>query len=212
MLGRIVQRVIAVLRRRGRLDDEEPERLTHLRARQDGVSLHAGTALHANDRIGLERLCRYGLRPPLAVGRLTEAADGSVLYEMKRRFADGRRVLRFAPRDLLLRLCALVPPRGFHMVHYAGIFSAHARGRRALTGRGMHDRPASSTRENSQAPRPVPLLSTPARAVAVANPPVSRISNEAVLPLPLGRRAGERGPWRDRLAPDEPTRAQAPFD
>ena len=86
------------------------------KARKDGFSLHAGIAIHKNDRTGLERLCRYGLRPPLAQGRLTRAADGTILYQMKRRFSDGRHVLRFEPQDLLLRLRALVPPRRFHMV------------------------------------------------------------------------------------------------
>ena len=42
---------------------------------------------------------------------------------------------------LLLRLCALVPPRGFHMVRYHGVFAPHAGGRFALTGRGMNDGP-----------------------------------------------------------------------
>jgi len=64
-----------------------------------------------------------------------------VLYEMKRRFSDGRHVLRFTPREFVLRLCALIPPRGFHTTRYAGIFSAHARGRYALTGRGLRDVP-----------------------------------------------------------------------
>ena len=76
--------------------------------------------------------CRYGLRPPLAKGRLTKSPDGTVLYQMKRRFSrfprgrprpdgrkgrlsDGRHVLSFQPQQFLLRLCALVPPRRFHM-------------------------------------------------------------------------------------------------
>jgi hypothetical protein len=33
----------------------------------EGFSLHANTHLHANDRQGLERLCRYGARGALAV-------------------------------------------------------------------------------------------------------------------------------------------------
>ena len=33
-------------------------------ARHEGFSLHADVAVHENDRQGLERLCRYGLRPP----------------------------------------------------------------------------------------------------------------------------------------------------
>jgi hypothetical protein len=108
-------------------------------ARQDGYSLHAGRKVHEKDRVGLEQLARYGLRPALSLERLREAGDGTVLYEMKRRFSDGRQTLRFTPRELLLRLCALVPPRGFHMVRYHGIFAPHARGRFALTGRGMRD-------------------------------------------------------------------------
>ena len=35
-----------------------------------GFSLHAATRIAAEDRAGLERLCRYVTRPPLAVGRL----------------------------------------------------------------------------------------------------------------------------------------------
>ena len=78
--------------------------------RKEGFSLHAGTGIHANDRLGLERLCRYGLRAALALGRLLEAPDGTVLYEMKRRFSDGRHVLRFTPREFVLRLCASTQP------------------------------------------------------------------------------------------------------
>ena len=33
---------------------------------QDGFSLHADTAVHGHDRQGLERLCRYGARGPVA--------------------------------------------------------------------------------------------------------------------------------------------------
>jgi hypothetical protein len=33
-----------------------------------GYSLHAGVGFKATDRAGLERLCRYILRPPLAMG------------------------------------------------------------------------------------------------------------------------------------------------
>lgn len=182
LLGRISLKVSALLHRRGRLDDDavdhEPEPqlrfassptaipgrlqaiphpLPPLCARKDGFSLHAGAAVHGNDRAALERLCRYGLRPALAAGRLSETTDGQLLYEMKRTFSDGTRTLRFSPRELLLRLCALVPPPGFHMVRYGGILSAHARGRHALTGRGLHHR-----RPPSGAPTPEgPLTSLP---------------------------------------------------
>ena len=48
--------------------------------------MHAGIAIHKNDRTGLERLCRYGQRLAPAQGRLTRAADGAILDQMKRRF------------------------------------------------------------------------------------------------------------------------------
>ena len=123
--------------------------------------------MHRNDRAGLERLCRYGLRPPLAQGRLSRADDGTVLYQMKRRFSDGRHVLRFEPQAFVARLCALVPPRRFHMVRYAGIFSGHSRGRFALTGRGLHD-------------------SKDAAPAVAATPPTPQASSTAPAPIAEG--------------------------
>jgi hypothetical protein len=51
----------------------------------DGFSLHCGVHLHENDRGGIERLCRYGARGPLTLGRLTRDDDGRFRYRMKRR-------------------------------------------------------------------------------------------------------------------------------
>ena len=102
-----------------------------LSARQDGS---AALTVHANDRAGLERLCRYGLRPPLALERLAFTEDGRVRYRMKRTFSDGTRELVLVPTELLRRLAALVPPRRSHLVRYHGAFVPRARGRRALTG------------------------------------------------------------------------------
>ena len=79
---------------------EHEEALPARCARQEGYSLHAGRQVHANDRVGLEQLARYGLRPALSLERLREGGDGTYLYEMKRRFSDGRQTLRFAPREL----------------------------------------------------------------------------------------------------------------
>jgi Putative transposase len=50
----------------------------------DGFSLHAGIRIHANDGDGRERLCRYILRPPLALHRLSRSDDGTLQYRMKR--------------------------------------------------------------------------------------------------------------------------------
>ena len=63
----------------------------------EGFSLHSNTHLHANDRLGLERLCRYGARGALALARLSRAEDGRIAYRMKRPLPDGsrRRVLAY---------------------------------------------------------------------------------------------------------------------
>jgi len=69
-----------------------------------GYNLHAGVALGARDRAGLERLGRYLLRLPLAETSLTQEPDGSVVFEMKRAYADGTAALRFTPEELVSRL------------------------------------------------------------------------------------------------------------
>lgn len=168
LLAQIVRRTERHLRRRGRLDEDaetpepgpelcasqalprpgrhfaEPKPPPPLCARQAGYSLHAATWLRASDRAGLERLCRYGLRPPLSLGRLEALPDGTYAYRMKRRFSDGREVLHFPAEALLLRLIGLIPPPRVHLVRYAGIFAARARARDALTGRRRLDEQATS--------------------------------------------------------------------
>ena len=51
-------------------------------ARRDGFSLHANVAVGAQAREQLEHLCRYLLRPPLALERLTESSGGQLLYQL----------------------------------------------------------------------------------------------------------------------------------
>ena len=109
------------------------------------VRYHAATWIRATDRDGLERLCRYGLRPPLSIGRLEALPDGRYAYRMKRRYSDGREVLHFTGEALLLRLIALIPPPRTHLVRDAGIFAPRARWRDAVTGRRRNDEQAPFT-------------------------------------------------------------------
>ena len=51
-------------------------------ARLAGFSLHANVSVAAHAREQLEHLCRYLLRPPLALERLTESSGGQLLYEL----------------------------------------------------------------------------------------------------------------------------------
>ena len=71
-----------------------------------GFSLHAGVAIGASDRAGLERVCRYMGRPPLASERLERLSDGRIVYRMRHRWRDGTSALVFEPREFLARLAA----------------------------------------------------------------------------------------------------------
>jgi Putative transposase len=67
-------------------------------------------AVRAHRRDQLERLCRYLLRPALALERLTESSGGQLLYQFRRPWSDGSTALLLDPLELLERLAALVPP------------------------------------------------------------------------------------------------------
>ncbi|HYH97287.1 MAG TPA: transposase [Hyalangium sp.] len=61
----------------------------------EAFCLHAQTHLHANDRLGLERLCRYGARGALALEPLSRAEDGRITSRIKRPLPDGTTHLYF---------------------------------------------------------------------------------------------------------------------
>jgi hypothetical protein len=77
-----------------------------------GFSLHAATPVTAADREGLERLCRYVNRPPLAYGRLQPLATGDLAFALKTPWDDGTTHLVFTPLEFIGRLAALTPPPG----------------------------------------------------------------------------------------------------
>jgi hypothetical protein len=173
VLARIVKRTRRMLSRRGLLEaapvdgldavqaeaaqagmgfwQEQPQQRQKLAAFEEGFSLEAGTHLHENDRLGLEHLCRYGLRPPLALSRLHRMADGRVLLELRRPRHDGVRAVAFTPSAFLRRLCAIVPPPRSHLVRYFGVFAPRSAMRRSLV-----PRPASEPNEAKPTPPAVP--------------------------------------------------------
>ena len=80
------------------------------------------------DRAGLERLCRYVMRPALSQERFEWRSGGCLELMLKHPWKDGTRAL-LEPHDLLVRLCATVPPPWFNMVRYFGVLSSHSRHR-----------------------------------------------------------------------------------
>src|SRR5207247_10508911 len=97
-----------------------------------GVNVHAKVAVDGRDRERLERVCRYLARPPIAQERLELRADRRVTYTMKKPWRDGTRAIVLSPMDLVARLCAMVPPPGFHMIRFHGVLAAHAVARAEL--------------------------------------------------------------------------------
>ncbi|HLM48233.1 MAG TPA: transposase [Myxococcaceae bacterium] len=93
----------------------------------EGFSLHANTHLHGNDRQGLERLCRYGVRGALALERLSRMEDGRIAYRMKRPLPDGTTYLLFTGLELLRRVASLVPPPRANLTRFHGVFAPGAR-------------------------------------------------------------------------------------
>jgi hypothetical protein len=60
-------------------------------SRLERFDLHGDRSVRAEDRAGLERICRYLLRPPLAQERLTRLADGRARGTLARPSHDGTR-------------------------------------------------------------------------------------------------------------------------
>jgi hypothetical protein len=100
-----------------------PNRHRLCRRSTSGFELHAGVTVRARDRRGLERLCRYIGRPPIAQDRLTIMPDGRIEYQLKRTWSGGVTSVVFEPLTFIARLVALLPPPGFHLRRFYGVFA-----------------------------------------------------------------------------------------
>ncbi len=112
-----------------------PESMPRRCAAVEGYNLHADVRAGTSDRKGLERLCRYLLRPPLAKARIEEDENGDVVVGLKRAWSDGTTQIVLSRLEFLERLAALVPPPGRNTVLYHGILAAHAAGRAEVVPR-----------------------------------------------------------------------------
>ena len=206
-----------------------PKRTTSRRsASVDGFGLHADTAVEPHNRLGLEKLCRYGLRPPFSHQRLSLSDDGHVLLALRRPWPrpGGVSVLRFEPVAFLRRLAALIPPPWAHLVRHYGLLAPNAKGRDLLpaapaspsglrleterhAGRAFPPEPPQPSHVS-----PPPLLSAPTPAPASGSTPTSTSPSapsaaapadastplRPTQPLPGARRSRRRVlPWAELL-------------
>ena len=61
--------------------------------------------------------------------------NGTLSYELKRRWSDGTSHVLFEPLELLEKLVALIPRPWTHLVRYHGVFAPHARLRSSVVPR-----------------------------------------------------------------------------
>ena len=101
-------------------------------ATADGYCVHAGVVIGARNRSGLERLCRYVCRPPLAKERLVELPDGSLRLRLKTPWRDGTTSLHLSRLEFLQRIAAIIPPPKSNQVLYYGCLAPRGKLRRAV--------------------------------------------------------------------------------
>jgi hypothetical protein len=94
-----------------------------------GFSLHAARRIEAHDRAGLEELCSYVTRPPLAAGSLEKVADDKYLFKMKSSWSDGTSYIILSGHELLEKLSSIVPPPRSHTTRYHGLLAPHSKQR-----------------------------------------------------------------------------------
>jgi len=163
-------------------------------AHRDGVDLHANTAVRAGDRRRLERLCRDGLRPPLAQDALELTAAGQVVLRLRRPWRDGTRAIRFEPSELLEKLAALVPRPRANLLLYHGAFAARGCWRVARATAA----PRTSTASASPAPQPSGAI-PPAAAALPPGSPTEPAPAAAPRPPPAGDVRPRHAAWAELL-------------
>jgi hypothetical protein len=114
-----------------------------------GFSLHANTHVPAHRRDQLERLIRYTARGAVSLERLTQDANGDVVYIFTHPWSDGTTGIRLSPMELLEKLAALVPLPRMHLVRYGGCLAPHSPLRGAIIPtprqQGIEDEAATDT-------------------------------------------------------------------
>jgi len=108
------------------VEGEQPTRRGARCASVHGFSLHANTQVPAHRRDQLERLLRYTARGAVSLERLTQDANGDLVYTFTHLWSDGTTGIRFSPWELLEKLAALVPLPRMHLVRYGGCLAPHS--------------------------------------------------------------------------------------
>jgi hypothetical protein len=109
---------------------------------------------------------RYLLRPPFAHDAVTALPGGRVRVSFKAPWRSGTAHADMDAHQFLARLCALVPPPGFHMTRYYGVLASHHRLRERVIPRPAAPPP----------PPQLPLDFDPAESSPTSSPRPRRIA------------------------------------
>jgi hypothetical protein len=126
-------KVMRLLQGVGLLTEERTELL--LSWRHTGFSVHNRVRVEPEDRLAVERLACYIMRPPISLERIRWSGDGEVFYQSKgghdgRARQPGNVAEAFDPADFLARVIMHVPEPRRHLVRYYGAYSNVSRGKR----------------------------------------------------------------------------------
>jgi hypothetical protein len=120
-------------------DPAQGIRTSHLCYVSRGFSLHAARRVEADDRDGLEQLCSYVTRPPLAAGSLEKVSDDKFVFKMKCSWDDGTSHIILSAHELLEKLAAIVPPPRSNTTRYHGILAPNSKQRAKVVPSGADD-------------------------------------------------------------------------
>jgi hypothetical protein len=113
-------------------EDESFQSGTVRCAQVSGFSVHAGVGIRAEDRKGLERLCKYASRPPVATERLEQLPDGRLSYRLKTPWRNGTTHVTFEPQELLEKLAVLIPAPRLNLTRFHGVLAPAAKWRASI--------------------------------------------------------------------------------
>ena len=106
---------------------QRSRKLPRLCAESGYFNLHAAVRIDAQDRVGLERLCRYVTRPPLSHSRLRQRDDGLLSLRLKTQWSDGTSHIVLSELELVEKLAAIVPTPRANLVTYHGVLASAAK-------------------------------------------------------------------------------------
>ncbi len=92
-----------------------------------------GTYIPKNDRAGLERMCRYLLRPPISEERLKfkrgQSGEDSVIYKLKSEWNDGTKAILLTGEEFIEKIVSIIPQPRIHGTRFHGVLAPHSKQR-----------------------------------------------------------------------------------